>query len=137
MADRINLGDAESIGDDGSGSRPAPRTGDAETSGLVDNFSDDEKVGHEAHLIDDLQLAGQAFEHRSLHFTMTSKKALMAALVELTVSSLSLHLLHRRKDGLCRFCRVGTAVAGEELRSGQCFGEIAVALTPFGHGGNR
>ena len=137
MADRINLGDAESIGDDGSGSRPAPRTGDAEASGFIDDLPDDEKVRDETHFVDDLQLAGQTFEHWSLHFSMTSKKALMAALVELTVSSLSLHLLHRRKDGLCRFCRVGTAVAGEELRSGQRFREIAVALTPFGHSGNR
>ena len=73
MADRINLGDAESIGDDGSSSGPAPRTGDAEASGFIDDLPDDEKVRDETHFVDDLQLAGQTFEHWSLYFAVAAK----------------------------------------------------------------
>ena len=137
MANRVDLGDPESIGDDGSSARSATGTGDAEASGFIDDLPDDEKVRDETHFVDDLQLAGQTFEHGSLNFAVAAKQSLMAALIELTVCGLITDFFDGWKDGGGWFCGIGMGVLAEEFGSGDGFGKIAVALTPFVNAGNR
>ncbi len=60
VADGVEIGDAQQVGDQGAGGRaPARAHGDARLFRVADEVPDDEEVGREAHLLDHGQLALQ------------------------------------------------------------------------------
>jgi len=64
VAERVEVGDPEAVGDDGAGRRAATRTGaDADLLRVADEIPDDEEVGGEPHLPDDAELVDDPVAH--------------------------------------------------------------------------
>ena len=64
VLERVDVGDAQRVGDDAAGRRTAPGSdGDAVVLGELHEVPDDEEVGVEAHLADDAELEVEAFAH--------------------------------------------------------------------------